>query len=201
MDAWITCLKSIRSIFSNDVQISNLSLPHIFVHWRTHQYILSQFLASVINEKSSLQFLRRHSKSHPANVWTVCDLQGAPRKRVIWEIANTAAIRRDLPALGDWAQSAAGPSRTLWSDAEPPCLPSRWFIRNGTGWSGVSLISLVIISYRHTGGARVRNRHSGVQVWRRGRGKLLSTGSLPGTGDSWSHLELKGAPGGLDRTK
>lgn len=52
------------------------------------------------------------------------------------------------------AHSAAEPDRALCSFPGLSCLVCRWSMRKGIGWSGVSVISLVINSYR----SRVKQR-------------------------------------------
>lgn len=46
------------------------------------------------------------------------------------------------------AHNAADPDRVLWILPGLSCLVCRWPMRKGMGWSGVSVISLVIISYQ-----------------------------------------------------
>lgn len=66
--------------------------------------------------------------------------------RLYWRPALSST--QNIPDVSLSAQRAAEPDNVLWSWPRFPCLDWRWSIRNGIGWSGVSVISLVINSFR-----------------------------------------------------
>lgn len=81
---------------------------------------------------------------------------------------NVFGVDLDSPAVLVSAHRAAEPDRALWSFPGLSCLLCRWLIRKGMGWSGVSVISLVIISCtRDKMGGRREGRLSRSD-WRRG---------------------------------
>lgn len=55
-----------------------------------------------------------------------------------------------LPNVSLSAQRAADPDKVLWRCPRFSCLDWRWSMRNGIGWSGVSVINLVINSWRQS---------------------------------------------------
>lgn len=66
--------------------------------------------------------------------------------KLYWRLALSSI--QNIPDVSLSAQRAAEPDKVLWSWLRFPCFDWRWSIRNGIGWSGVSVISLVINSFR-----------------------------------------------------